>query len=59
MSKYPTAAGVDPEDAARALMSRDVNKSEPILNDEAVDRLLKALRVKTPENLAEDLPEAR
>ena len=30
MSKYPTAAGMDPEDAARALMRRSVKRSDEI-----------------------------
>ena len=49
MTKYPPAAGADPEDLGRALVS----DSESILDEsrmEAQRRLLKALRFKVPED---------
>ena len=68
MSKYPTAAGMDPEDAGRALMSRSVKKTgtPPSSDNDAVldswrikaeRELLKALRVEVPKNLSENVPE--
>ena len=69
MSKYPTAAGMDPEDAGRALMSRSVKKTgtpPPSDNDAVLDSwrreaergLLKALRVEIPDSSPENLPES-
>ena len=68
MKKYPTAAGMDPEDAARALMGRTVKKTgtpQSSDNDAVLDfwrrkaerGLLKALRVDVPKNLSENVPE--
>ena len=62
MAKYPTAAGIYPEDAARALMGRTVKKSD---NDAALKAwridaergLLRALRIEIPDSSSENLPE--